>query len=370
MGTISSVWHVTLGYGDVSVELVNKLVAETDERRKDSGWKMSTPAIGPCIRRVRVAGYPSNELSPLRGLQRDDGTFRTPNRQERLRRWGSGLEEAFDAYTRRFQVVFNYRTTPHWELMDWDDSMILHHDYFNFLALSPVKHLKLFRIKVETEFAIELPDAFRSYSWPLQTLDLDIMSVYRSGRHISVSPITTSILRWCAPTLVNLTLRGIMRGDPCTFLGPDNKGVPNFPRLRFLNLGSIRLEDPSILEALISDSLRILCVGQERDCEVRRRFLRQRGCLANLEQLVCDSSPVPADHPLDFFCANPQIVKLAVQAWPSSLLEVKLLPILSQHFSKLRVLSLIWERRQLSESALQAVASIRTLERLHISCGN
>lgn len=66
-------------------------------------------------------------------------------------------------YINNIQLLSNVLTLPHLEVLIWEDSDEVPQSFFNLLALSPVKHLKLFRVFVEDEFKIDLLKCFDAY---------------------------------------------------------------------------------------------------------------------------------------------------------------------------------------------------------------
>ena len=265
----------------------------------------------------------------------------------------------FGGYIRRVTADLNQLATPHLELLDWEDMIALPQSFFKALALSPIRHLKLFRIKVDQDYAIEPPDTRQSYNWPLHTIHMETY-----GRR-STSMISASILRSCASSLEKLFLSAMSRGNSYTFISEDDDSVPDFPRLRHLSFGMIRLADASMLEALVTANIRSL----DASLKLYPGLFVNRGLIPSLEAFACESM-LSADDPLQFLRANPQSLKLAfTRALPSFLIESRLLPLLSASFTRLESLSMVWEGTEILESAIQIIGSFRTLKQLHLSAG-
>lgn len=359
---------IKLDYSDASLAILDKLLAEMTERLGNPGDK-SSPSLGACIRRITVATHPG-WVTYRHGVSLGDENFRALPENERSRLMTEASSAFFGAYIPRMQCVLNHFAMPHLELLDWEDKIGLPQTFYNHLALSPVKHLKLFRVMVDQEFRIELPEAFRSYKWPLQTLYLELCSNLRKIGEVSTAPLAASILRLCASTLESLTLKSSRKQDPYTFLDQDPAVIPCFTSLRHLTLETVIFEDASMLKALVNDNLRTLDVDIEQGA-VSTLFFQKRGTIRNLENFIWESYNIRADHPLDFLRANPQLLKLAIpHQSPSTLLESELLPLLSQSFSELKSLSLVWDGVNISESALELISSLKSLEQLHLSSGN
>ncbi len=358
---------IQLNYSYASSNLLNKLLIEA-KQRLDAG-DMNSPSLGHCIRRITVATSPSWACHRL-GVDFMSEEFRNLPEDKQRERMVDASKVFLVGYISVIQIVLNIITMPHLELLDWEDKISLPHSFFNYVAMSSIKHLKLYRVKVKEEFFIELPEACKDQQWPLQTLHIEISP---TAEKISTSPLSTSILRLCAPTLrdLNMEYMNLYGEAPLTFVDQKSGPAPRFPSLRNLTVGGgILFEDASVLDALVQDNLRTLDVETESNC-VTKVFFRQRGRIPALETFVWESSHLPADHALDFLRANAQITKLALpHANPSMLLEVGLLALLSKSFSNLTSLSLVWESTSISELSLETVASLRTLEQLHLSSGN
>jgi len=142
---------------------------------------------------------------------------------------------------------------------------------------------------------------------------------------------------------VDLTLTTTLRGESYTFIDADNGEIPHFPSLRRLKLGFLKFNDTSVLEALVTDSLRYLEVGSSWTPSYED-FFERRGQVSSLETFVWDGVPNSADLPLTFLGVNTQIMKLAFEyGITSTLLEHRIIPLLSDHFVNLTSLQLIWE---------------------------
>jgi len=354
---------IKLDYSYASVNLVEHLLMEHRDRLNTGS--MISPSIGDCIRRITVATKPiwvRHRLGADLGSER----FEKLPEDERREQMVEASKEFLNGYISIIQAVLNIITMPHLELLDWEDNICLPHSFFKDIAMSSIKHLKLYRVQVKEEFVIELPKPCKDLRWPLQTLHMNIYPSSDKWGKISTSPLSTSILRLCAHTLRDLTLENMNRKDPLVFVDQNSIPVPRFPNLRNLALGSgVLIVDTSTLDSLVHDDLRTLDIDAGSD-SVIHDFVRQRGRIPALETLTWE----PADHPIDFLRANSHLTKLALpRPIPTTLLETKLLPLFSESFTKLKSLSLIWEDTSISEISLEMVASLRTLEHLHLSSG-
>lgn len=336
---------IKLDYSDTSLHLLNKLLDEGRRRLRpclsDSGT--SVPSIGACVRRITVSTHPG-WVSYRHGVSLGEEYFTKLPESDQTERMVEASQAFFKQYIPRIEAILNSVILPHLELLDWEDQIALPQSFFETLALSTVKHLKLFRATLDYQFSIALKASLATYRWPLQTLYLELnQSIRRLGDEtMSTCPLSRSILRLCSPTLVGLTLTTTLRNDPYTFIDADNEGLPQFPSLRRLNLGFLILNDTSILEALVTDSLRYLEVGSSWS-PTYKDFFERRGQVSSLEAFVWQG-PEAVDLPLTFLGANNQITKLAfVYDVSSTLLETRILPLLTDHFGNLTSLQLLFE---------------------------
>lgn len=125
-----------------------------------------------------------------------------------------------------------------------------------------------------------------------------------------------------------------------------------------------------LLNSLVQDGLRTLDVDTE-ESPVYANFFRQRGSIRSLTTFVWDTFQIPINHQLEFLRANPQLSKLAIpHAAPKEMLDTSLLPLLASSFTALTSLDLKWMGLSISESALETISSLTSLEQIHLSAGN
>lgn len=255
---------------------------------------------------------------------------------------------------------------PHLELLDWEDKVVLPRSFFNKVARSPIKHVKLCRVQLDEESEIELSSALARRNWPLQTLHLELSpGLHKLGR-LSTSVLCNSILSLCASTLESLTWKS-MGGDGPQPTRTDELDSLCVPKLRHLKLDRVKFSaDTSMLDALIQDSLRTLVANTQSNAD----FFSKRGTIPSLETFIWHQPCMTADHPLGFLRANSQLTKLGLLfAVPDVLLETELLPLFPKSFASLKSLSLKWEGNLISKWALEMITSLTSLEQIHLSAG-
>lgn len=355
---------IQLDYSDSSFALITALAAERNERSENKGFTVS-PSLGACIRRITVATHPGWVSHRHKiALDEDFAALEEAVQTARLEK-ASGM--FFDVYIPAIGgLLSSLRTMPHLELLDWEDKVVLSRSFFTELASSSIKHLKLFQVQVDGEFGIELPSALGRRKWPLQTLHLELSpSLHKLGQ-LSTSMLCESILGLCASTLESLTWIS-MRGGESKPSATSDLASLCFPKLRHLKLERVNFStDTAILEALIQDNLRTFVANIDSHPE----FFSNRGTVTALETFIWHQPCMDADHSLDFLRANSQLTKLSLSfAVPDILLETELLPLLSQSFSCLKSLSLKWQGNFITESALEMLSSLTSLEQIHLSAG-
>lgn len=103
--------------------------------------------------------------------------------------------------------------------------------------------------------------------------------------------------------------------------------------------------------------------------------MQTRGTIRSLEALDFVAWGNDTEPLLRFLEANTQLSMLSLQQpdwdeyYPAVFLEEELLPLLSHSFWKLTSLSLYWEEPLISESALEIISSLTSLEQIHLSAG-
>ena len=361
---------VKLDYSDESMWLVQMLLKEGEERRENNGLTL-LPSLGACIRRLQIATDPQN-VSSRHNI--DLATLGDIGEDAKKQRLGNAHAGFFGSYIPAIQYILPH-ALPHLELLDWEDKISIPRSFFNALACSSIQHLKLYRISIDEEFGIELPGALAHRGWPLRTLHLELHWNPFARDKGRISPMCTSILRHCAPTLESLTwttLRGAYIYEDIQSVDLEGLEPPRFAHLRDLKLGRLKVSDSTLGLLLHSEPqirLQVLDVDTDSD-PVRAQFFKSRGTINSLETFVWYALRVPGDHTLSFLRSNPQLSKFSIPFSQSSdLLETRLLPILSKSFQKLTSLALSWQDVSISNSALEHIGTLQSLQQLCLSAG-
>ncbi|MCJ1251963.1 hypothetical protein MMC30_009201 [Trapelia coarctata] len=354
---------VKFDYSDVSYFLLHLLTTEVKERVLSKGATRK-PSLGVCIRRITVATDPQwvshrHQISLTRAFADLDEDLRD-------KRIAAAGKEFFGTYLSCIQCLLRYsrRGLPHLELLDWGDKVVLSRSFFNEIASSSIKHLKLHRVAIDEEFEVD------SDALSLRTLQLNIIWDFLSQKEGKTAPLCASILRLCAPTLESLTWNGMMRSKTnLQTFATDALELPAFPCLRFLRFGELDLQDSSVLDCLIHDGLVALEVDIANS-PIHTTFFKKRGKIPSLETFVWDSYGREETQSLAFLRENPQLSRLSIEGlMPTALLENELLPLLSGSFQRLTSLSLAWESNYISAWALKNISSLKSLQQLHLCVG-
>lgn len=349
-------------YSDRTLAIINKLQEEVAERSNHGGFT-GRPALGPCVRRLTVATH-SGWVNYRHDIEGE--SFDALPKHLQSKRLTAASNAFFGAYLTSIQDLLSNRCVlPHLELLDWEDRVALKSPFFDALANSTIKHLKLYRVSVDKPFTVDPPQTQPSRSWPLRSLHLEIIPPMRNIG-LDVSPLCTSILKVCAPSLQSLTWATCSPNPVRT----DGLGSsPCFPLLRHLRIKFLDLTDVCFLQELVHNQLNSLDV--DTDCSSAcTNFFDHRGRVPALKIFVWSSFKLPESRSLTFLEANPQILKLSIpRAASAILLEDRILPLLAQSFSNLTSLSLIWDSLEIPCDAVKCISQITTLEQLHLSAG-
>ena len=351
-------------YSDRTLAIIDKLKEEATDR-SNLGGLTGKSALGPCIRRLTVATHPG-WIKYRHNVELSED-FNALPRRESSSRLIAAYHALFDRYYTSIQDLLSNRSVlPHIELLDWEDTITLQPFFFDAIAQSTIQHLKIYRIRVDKLFTIDMPTYQPSRSWPLRSLYLELMPAM-SNLRLDVSCLCTSILRACAPTLQSLAWDTSSRNP----INTNGLGAcPPFPSLRHLRLAFLRFADVCYLNELVHDELNSLDVNTSSS-SASSEFFDRRGRIPALKIFVWKASNLTESHSLAFLKANPQISKLSIpRAAPTTLLEDRILPLLAQSFTNLTSLSLVWDGLSISFQAMESITQITTLQQLHLSAGH
>jgi len=362
-----------LDYSNRSFQLLSLLCRELKERTlPGSNGLTSLPSLGVCIQRIVV--LTSSVFFKSAHLRRTSLELTETQKYDWLCR---ASEVYHDFYLGQLgRLLLDSRALPHLSLLDWQDGVILPKSFYDSLARSNVRDLRLFGPLVDGVFSINPPNIPGVKGWPLRNLHINLQKP--PGRKTPTKPKSTSalcasILRQCSETLESLMWQTASAGftDPQSF-GTDPSKMPCFPKLRRLCLaGNVIFADSATLNALLHAPLRVLFTNTESAPGAntsKEICFRERGCIRTLETFVWNFAHLEKPHSMDFLQANSHLFKLSLcPPIRGELLEDKLLPLLSQKFLSLKSLDLTWREASIPDSALEKIGTIRSLEQIQLS---
>ncbi|KAL8734040.1 MAG: hypothetical protein Q9166_001801 [cf. Caloplaca sp. 2 TL-2023] len=355
---------IQLDYSDDSFGILGRLLDEAQERLNNRGRTLR-PALGPCIRRLTVATNPG--WVTLRHNVELSREFNALPKAERANRFKDANKLYFGTYLKIIQdLLSKHCVLPHLELLDWEDSALLSSPFFDAIANSTIRHLKIYRAHVDESVFTASRKPLKA--WPLRSLYLDITPPMGKLCDFDPSIICTSLLHCCASTLESLTWDDCFSSAFHTDrLGPS----PRFPMLHHLRASHVDFEDTTLLQELLHDELRSLDIDTECSTVCSDLF-KKRGRVPSLMTFIWNTTAtrIAKNPSTDFLSSNPQLSKLRF-AYPAPVefLEDQILPLLAQSFSKLSSLSLTFDSQSINRHALETISQISTLEQLLLSAG-
>ncbi|MCJ1293647.1 hypothetical protein MMC34_005202 [Xylographa carneopallida] len=326
------------------------------------------PSIGACVRQIffksggkqgNVEGRP--RFASERGL--DDPYFLADD------------SRYYDDYIVAVQALMsNLNILPHLSVLSWVERLDVPPSILHSIVCSSIQHLLIDHIHVVQQgFKMEMPIVLASPVWSLRALDVDSYQETPDVKEGIRYPVLKSILYFCSATLESLTLRiyGIsdsLQGRQCS--EPSIYDTLDFPRLRYLTLDIVGLQDSSFLRAIVSDRLHALELDTN-DQPITIQFIRKRGAIPSLHTLVWPTIFPEESGLLDFLRDNTQISKLDFPGcFENSFTETQLLPLLASSFTRLTSLSLGWDRASISLSTLEIISTLQSLQQFCIFVGS
>lgn len=183
------------------------------------------------------------------------------------------------------QVLLSLLTTattivkifPNLNRLKWQNVLIDHIPDTISLSASVFSNIRHLTLDVSTTSSYTLQV---NHLWALKTLHLKIRRRFYKATDKGTAPLCASILRLCAPTLEELhwenpwhtvipqateingqSLRNIFSHQDVHSLGEGRQEIPNFPRLRILDIIAHRkFKDVSSLEKLLQAPLSVFLV--------------------------------------------------------------------------------------------------------------
>lgn len=364
---------VELDGGPRSYRILGILQREAVERRQNCGYTRSL-SLGACIRRMVVgnAGY-WKEVTALRprkpGRAIDDSSDDVwDDDKEKLQQWRASIGKISHTLNEVYKpnMLFAISSLVHLESLEIEQAS-WNQSFLNNLTACTTKHLSLHHV----EMTDIVPVMEASVVLPLETLDIHLrwdshFSYDFDGPPLNASSSWNTILRLCSASLRTLTLshRAVdtTKEETISFF-------LQFPQLRQLDLTWESHLDQSALESLIFTSPYLSTLAVNYGHQATRELLDRKGQIQSLESLVLHhSNPSINNSPLDFLKQNPQLKAFAFHYPGTSTLLERTLSLLAA-FSQLKTLSMTWSGVYIPDSSLNILASLSSLESLHLSSG-
>jgi hypothetical protein len=389
---------VVLDYSTSAFALLSALLQEALQRANNDNRKTKLPAIGACIRYLKIA---TDRAWVEHRHSLDLDILHYLDNSETRDYFQKAARSYYSVYLDTLSKIIPI-ALPHLESFEMLDRVSLPSDLLKAFAQSPMRSLRLARVPwCETSnlyrntlahwksARFSLHRGMNGLGWPLEHLDLQMGKILTFEQLNRVLEVIHNILRLCAPTLKRLSLQDSgFHKDLDTACFPDSS-LPVFESLRELRLSCLHFGDTSILKSLFpSDTacqLNTLAIEfSPWACE----YLSKYGEMSSLKTLTWSSSgaiphrpPAPRfqdpllrmETSLEVLKANQHVAKLSISQWdfPAGHLDTHVIPLLSDRFFRLTSLSVDWgkEQQNIPELSLNLIAQLETLEQLQLGAG-
>ncbi|KAI1619857.1 hypothetical protein EDD37DRAFT_613563 [Exophiala viscosa] len=325
--------------------------------------------LGACIRRMVVATngecFQSLHATEYDTLERVSGD----EKEQQLQR---AADYYFGSYIPSLTYIVG-RCLPNLELLDWRDKLKIGPKLLQTALQSPILHLRLNGTIINQE----LIEAFRKiepqHTSRLQTLDIEL-SKGKFGHQAGHSfDLVARMSKYCNSSLRTFRWNGVYTrlGDG-EEAGESPEPLPPLLNIRDLTLTSLRMRSPKDVQALLPSGLACKLVRLEVDSPdvYTVQHIDTFTEIPTLKELALTNI---MGVPLSLIEANSQLDLLSIIVCDdqADIMDNTLLPLLCRRFHNLRSLAIEYgsARTQVSNSALQYISQLKSLERLHLSAG-
>ncbi|KAE9399880.1 hypothetical protein BT96DRAFT_939049 [Gymnopus androsaceus JB14] len=328
-------FNVKFTFSDVSLGILESLLAEMHETRNDS-----TQALGPCIRHVTVdIGSP---------LLTETRLAHFPNLAA-LYKQLPGSRGAQDAYLQALAIVLN-NSLPNLESFNWQS-----------------------RVKIPPELMHSITSSsatsYRDQSWSIESLVLDVEWMLDLEECATATTIMTDMLRAVSPNAADL----VLERDTITFLTNPLVGKLLLSRVFEIYAwmrclwGILAFSHPSCHQ-----TSRVCSLEVSSSDHATAKFLVHRGHLQSMESFSWINQPNAVEEDLiPFIEANPQIHSLSIgRPLPPTIIDTRIIPLLKFDFINLTSLHLVWDSTSIPETSLSVIGNLHRLRKLWISAGS
>jgi hypothetical protein len=328
--------------------------------------------LGPCIRRLRV-----NTHAAVFNYRHDlDSESRSNKSKDEMKvLFQEAVDSFFGDYLPLVCNIIRY-ALPNLELLEWSDHTRLSGSAWEAILRSSVRHLKLFRVSVNSKTL----DAVRALSpaagTSIETLEVELSQdsdkdgEADDAEKATCYDFTIELLNRCASGLKTLVWSGGLNGDSVNAKAGQ---LRNMTELRSLSLQYVRMKSEEDIKALIiplnTSKLTHLSFSAANDIVVNH--IRHLGNLPALKSLVWRQSVHTPALPIKFLKQNPQLELLSLDNCPEDFLNELVLPLLASDFTRITSLELVYDEHCsiLSKAALSHISQLKTLVQLHLQLG-
>ncbi|KAI6244461.1 hypothetical protein HI914_07443 [Erysiphe necator] len=357
--------------------LLRLLQREAVERGQNRG-RTRKPSLGACIRRVVTNndGYWDEIMAsrPLKSGRSIGDELDDPfdHDEEKVSQWRPIVGELTHKLNENYRpnVLFVVSSLVNLETFeishaDWNQVLL------NTLVSLPIKNLSLGDVHMT-----DIIPVMDQVAWPIERLDIRLSWGIDFRTHTDKSSLNASqswetILRSCAPSLQFLKICQSAIVFIADLLEEPILFVMKFPKLRQLSLLWETHFGPSALRSLMLTSSLLVTLAINYGDNETRKLLDRQGRIESLKVVILNHSygaPIPESTKFRFLKKNLQLEAIGFYSAETKTLINRFLH-LAKKFFQLKILSLTWEGFQVSESSLEALSKLPTLEALHLSSG-
>ena len=303
-----------------------------------------------CVRRLTITTDPSREGLPIFSARVMGHTSSSEN-----------PDVDFISFIQSVSQIIE-KSLPNLHILDWDLPTSIPSPTLRSIFASPAKHLRLEGVVLNEDDDICL----KNEQVPLESLNLNVSFTSRSRE---APHFFDNVFRRTHSTLRQLRWTGNLEAEQI-FLGNRYE----FPCLRSLTLDTISCDSENIMELFLGPRTRVETLAVDTMTPSASTFLGTRGYMSSLKHfcwLIHDQGDFsPYDKISLFLADNSQLETLHIPGPLSpSFLSRSLLPLLTQCFTSLTSLHLVWASSDIQEEALEAIATMNSLRHLWLSAG-
>ncbi|KAI4192978.1 MAG: hypothetical protein LQ350_008519 [Teloschistes chrysophthalmus] len=373
--------RVDFDYCPIAMAIVDRLQQEATERLRNGDTRKLR--IGPFIRAIdvtliqRACDMPDDMMKlDLLDMQ-DDSSAATA--LSHATKYTTALEVFDDTHLAAVLGYLSDRALlPNLKSLFWEDNRVPRPAILDIIGTASVQDLYIHidPLRDESLYKNTPGRSLRTTSWALRNLEVFLVG---SSMSPGIVEPCINMIRACHATLQSLTWHVRTWEGPCKGHKHFKLSTPwpRFPRLRHLRLRSLLLADTAPPQGLIHEDTVSLELGSRFDeaAPLPEDYwpLLGPGYLRSLENLVLGNRHQQEGAGCDlnwlqFLKANPDISKLMFRTAASpALWETDVFPYLSENFTNLKSLSLVWDAKDFSDRAMACLSKLTTLEQLHLT---